>query len=141
MLTYIYSNGLRVVVAALWTVGIALAGGTAAVSALRLGGAATLPYVFVVALLGALLVGVLRRAPWALVVSLVLLGAQGLGAAGAMWELATGVSGVKRGELERLGVDAEVGVAVNLAYSLVAFTVFLVAASRYARFRRPRATR
>ncbi len=46
------------------------------------------------------------------------------------------VSQVKQDELERLGLDPELGVAFNLAYSLVAFAVFAWAARRWARWRR-----
>lgn len=136
LLDCVYARGVRIAVAGLWGAGVALASATAAVAAVRVDAAAALPYIVASALLAALLVGVVRRARWALVVSLVLLAAQVLGVLGAGLELSTGVSDVKRDELERLGFDAELGVALNLAYSLLGFAVFIWAARRYADWRR-----
>ena len=132
----VYAHGVRVAVAGLWAVGVALAGGTAAVAAVRVDTAAALPYVVASVLFAAFFVGVVRRARWALVGSLVLLAAQVFGAFGAGWELSTGVSRLKRNELERLGFDPELGVAFNLGYSVVAFAVFVWAARRWVHCRR-----
>ena len=136
LLDCVYAGPVRVAVATLWAIGVALAGGTAVVAAVRVDGAAALPYVVAATALAALLVGVMRRSRWALVVSLVLLAAQVFGVFGAAWELSTGVSEVKREELERLALDPELGVALNLVYSLVAFAVFVWAAWRWTRCRR-----
>ena len=136
MLGCVYGGGVRTAVLVLWAVGVALAGGTAVVAAVRVGTAATLPYVGAATVLTALLVGVACRMRWALIVSLVLLGAQIFGSLGAAWELATGTSGLKRDELERLGADPTVALAFNLAYSLAGSAVFAWAGWRYAQCRR-----
>ena len=135
MLDRIFTPGVVAAVVTLWAAGVATAGGTAVVAALRVGGASSLPYVAAAALLAVLAGGVLRRARWALVVSLALLATQVLGVVGSAWELATGVSETKRNELERLGVDPELGVALNLVYSLLAVAVFAWAMRRYAQSR------
>ena len=61
----------------------------------------------------------------ALIVSTVLLGAQVLGVFGSASELLMGVHGSKADELNRLGIDPELGVALNLVYSAVAAVIFV----------------
>ena len=77
-----------------------------------------------------------RGAPWALVVTGVLLGAQVFGALGSSWELVHGADGDKAEELRNLGIDPTFGIALNLIYSLAAFTLFAWALSQ-ARRRTP----
>ena len=136
MLACVYAGGVRPAVLALWALGVAVAGGSATVAAVRVDAAAALPYVGAATVLTALLVGVACRMRWALIVSLVLLGAQIFGSFGAAWELATGASALKREELERLGADSTVALAFNLAYSLAGSAVFAWAGWRYAQCRR-----
>jgi len=77
-----------------------------------------------------------RGARWALVVTIVLLGAQVFGALGSGWELMRGADGDKADELRSLGIDPTFGIALNLVYSLVAFALFVWALGR-ARHRAP----
>lgn len=72
----------------------------------------------------------------ALIVSTVLLGAQVLGVIGSAWQLLSGVHGSKADELNRLGIDPELGVALNLVYSAVASAVFVWVLTRWVRFSR-----
>jgi hypothetical protein len=79
-----------------------------------------------------------RGAPWALVVTSVLLGAQALGALGSGWELIRGADGGKAEELRSLGIDPTFGIALNFFCSLVAFALFVWALGRARRARRVR---
>jgi hypothetical protein len=83
-----------------------------------------LPFLAAALGLAVLSVAVLRAHRLALIVSAVLLGAQILGVIGSAWVLANGVQGSKARELRDLGVDPELGVALNLVYSAVASAVF-----------------
>ena len=85
---------------------------------------AALPFVVVAVGLTVLAFAVLRGQRVALIVSTAGLGAQVLGVLGSAWELLNGVHGSKATELRRLGIDPEVGVALNLVYSAVASAVF-----------------
>ena len=137
-LTSLYHRRLRVTVAALWLVGVALAGFTAPRAWHRTGVVSALPFIAVVVGLLALTAAVLRGNRVALAISTAGLGAQILGVIGSAWELAQGVHGSKARELRDLGVDPELGVALNLIYSAVASAVFAwVVARWFARRRRP----
>jgi hypothetical protein len=105
--------------------GVALAGFTAPLAWRRTGAAAALPFIAAAIGLAVLTFAVLRANRVALVVSTVLLGAQVLGVIGSAWQLLNGVHGSKADELHRLGVDPELGVALNLCYSAVASAVFV----------------
>lgn len=117
--------------AGLWLVGVALAGFTAPRAWHRTGVVSALPFIAVVMGLLALAAGVLRGNRVALAISTAGLGAQILGVIGAAWELAQGVHGMKARELHDLGVDPELGVALNLIYSAVASAVFAWVAARW----------
>lgn len=65
-----------------------------------------------------------------LTVSIILAGAQLFGVVGAAWELVQGGQPAKTRELYTLGVDPTLGIALNLAYSCVAASLFLWALTR-----------
>jgi hypothetical protein len=117
-------------------VAAALAAATAPVAAVRLGALSALPFIAVAALATVLATSVARRVPTALVISTVLLGGQILAAVGAALELDVGVAASKADQLDRLGVDPRLGVAINLVFSLTGGAIFLWAMWRLARQRR-----
>lgn len=117
---------LRHAVAALWLTGAAIAGATAPLATVREGLGPTLVFVAVALGLIVLAVQTTRGGRWAIRVSLVGLAGQLLGVVGSGWELAHGVAGAKAASLQRLGVDPTFGVALNLAYSATAFTLFVL---------------
>jgi hypothetical protein len=120
-----FEGPLWVAAVVLWSVGVLLAGGTAVVAWTRLGRSSSVAFITAATILGALLIGVVRRSTWALTVTLLLLGAQAAGVAGTTWELTHRVAGGKAHELRRLGVNPRLGIALNLLYSAVAFAVFV----------------
>jgi hypothetical protein len=122
---------LRSTVAGLWLVGVALAGSTAPLAWRRTGVVAALPFLAAAVGLAVLALSVLRANGVALTVSTVLLGAQILGVLGSAWQLLSGVHGSKADELHRLGIDPELGVALNLVYSAVASAVFAWVLTRW----------
>lgn len=126
-----FHRPLRITVAGLWLVGVAFAGFTAPRAWQRTGVTSALPFVAVVFGLSVLAVAVLRANRIALVISAIGLGAQILGVIGSAWELAQGVHGYKARELRELGVDPELGVALNLLYSAVASLVFAWLVARW----------
>jgi hypothetical protein len=128
---------LRSTVAGLWLVGVALAGFTAPLAWRRTGVVAALPFVAAAAGLAVLALAVLRANRLALTVSTVLLGAQILGVLGSAWQLLSGVHGSKAAELHRLGIEPELGVALNLVYSAVASAVFVWVLTRWLAARGP----
>ena len=115
----------RRAVVAVWLAGAAIAGAVAPLAAVRDGAGPGLVYVAVATALIVLAVHTARGRRWALRMSLVLLGLQLLGAIGSAWELEHGVAAAKAASLHRLGVDPTFGVALSLAYSAIAFTIFL----------------
>ena len=122
-------------IAALWVVGIGLAGYAAPLAWRRSGVTSAVPFIAVI-VLGALLArGVLRRSRWALCLSVVLLAAQIAGVVGSAWQLIHGVDETKGRELHRLGVNPRFGVALNLVFSSAAVVVFAWAAARWFRHR------
>jgi hypothetical protein len=122
-------------VAGLWLAGVGFAGFTAPRAWQRTGVLSALPFVAVVLGLSVLAFAVLRANRVALVISAIGLGAQILGVFGSAWELAQGVHSYKARELRDLGVDPELGVALNLLYSAVASLVFAWLVARW--FRSP----
>jgi hypothetical protein len=117
-------------------VGVALAGFTAPLAWRRTGAVAALPFIAAALGLAVLAFAVLRAYRVALIISTVLLGAQVFGVIGSAWQLLDGVHGSKAEELKRLGIDPELGVALNLAYSAVASAVFVWMVTRWIRFSR-----
>jgi len=118
-------------VAGLWLAGVALAGFTAPLAWGRTGVATALPFIAAAVGLAVLTIGVLRANRAALVISTLGLGAQILGVLGSAWELLNGVAGAKAHELDRLGIDPEFGVTLNLIYSAVASAVFAWLVTRW----------
>ena len=116
--------------------GVAFAGFAALRAWHRTGAGSALPFITASACLAALAYAVLRAKPVSLIVSTALLGAQIFGVIGSAGELVAGVSGSKAAELHRLGIDPEVGVALNLLYSAVASAVFVWVAVRWRKMRR-----
>jgi hypothetical protein len=114
---------------------VAFAAFTAPLAWRRTGVASALPFVGVTAGLVVLAIFVLRSNRAALLISTAGLAAQILGVIGAGFELLNGVHGAKAHELQRLGIDPEFGVALNLAYSLVASAVFAWVAVRWREMR------
>jgi hypothetical protein len=123
-LTAAFGDGARTAVTALWLVGVVLTAITAPLAAVRLGAANALPFLVAAVGLALLAVQTFRGARWALVVSLVLLGAQVAGVAGSAWELVQGPAGGKAAELRAIGFDPMLGVVVNLVYSSAAVGLF-----------------
>jgi hypothetical protein len=126
-----FHRPLRMTVAGLWLVGVAFAGFTAPRAWQRTGVTSALPFIAVVFGLSLLAVAVLRANRFALLISAIGLGAQILGVFGSAWELAQGVHSYKARELRDLGVDPELGVALNLLYSAVASLVFAWLVARW----------
>lgn len=120
---------IRRAAAALWLVGAAIAGITAALAATHQKASSPVVFATVAVALVVLAIATARGALWALVVTSVLLGAQVLGALGSGWELVHGADGDKAEELRNLGIDPTFGIALNLVYSLAAFTLFVWALS------------
>ena len=90
-----------------------------------------MPFIAAAAGLAVLSVAVRRANRVALIISTVLLGAQLLGVVGSAWQLLDGVHGSKADELNRLGIDPELGVVLNLVYSAVASAVFVWILARW----------
>lgn len=132
----VFHPRLRSAVAGLWLTGVALAGLTAPLAWRRTGVAAGLPFLAAALGLALLALAVLRANRVALAVSTVLLGAQILGVLGSAWQLLRGVHGSKADQLHRLGIDPELGVALNLVYSAVASAVFAWVLTRWLATRR-----
>jgi hypothetical protein len=123
-----WSDGLRRAAAALWALGAGFAGFTAVLAAIHseLGFAAL--YALIGAALALLGTAVLRGSKAVEWVTLVLLGSQVVGVAGSAWELVAGHDdNAKARHLHGLGVNYRLALAVNLAYSLAASVVFVVA--------------
>ena len=116
---------------------MALAGFTAPLAWRRIDALAALPFIAVTVGLMVLALAVLRANRVALIISTVGLGAQVLGVLGSAWELLSGVHGSKATELRRLGIDPELGVALNLLYSAVASAVFIWVMARWRSGRQP----
>ncbi len=96
-------------------------------------------YAAVAVALGTLAVVTLRGNRRAEVVTLVLLGSQLIGAAGAAWELAYGADDTaKARHLHDLGINYRLALAGNLAFSTLAAAVFVWAMARWVRARRHR---
>jgi hypothetical protein len=121
---------LRRAAAALWLVGAAIAGMTAALAATHQKASSPVVFAAIAVVLVVLATATARGAPWALVVTSVLLGAQVFGALGSGWELMRGADGDKARELRSLGIDPTFGIALNLAYSLTACALFVWALGR-----------
>ncbi|HKY75877.1 MAG TPA: hypothetical protein VJS45_07050 [Acidimicrobiia bacterium] len=135
-LEQVFQPRQRATVAGLWLVGVALAGSTAPVAWQRTGVVAALPFIAAATGLAVLAWAVLQANRAALIVSTILLGAQILGVVGSAWQLRSGVHGSKADELQRLGIDPELGVALNLLYSAIASAVFGWLITRWLRARR-----
>ena len=135
MLARAFSPSIRRATVALWLAGAVIAAGTALVAATHRNARSGLVLGAAAIGLVVLAVALSRVLRWALVVSGVLLGAQLFGALGSGWELLHGVEGSKAHELRELGIDPTFGVALNFAYSVVAFAVFLCAMRRALRDR------
>jgi hypothetical protein len=99
----------------LWLLGGALAGLTAPFAAWRVSVAASLGFAAVAAGLLLLAWGTLRRARWAMLVSMVGCAGQLLGVVGSAWELIYPTDTAKSRELQTLGVDPVLAFTVNLA--------------------------
>jgi len=123
-------------VASLWLVGVAFTGFAAPRAWHRTGVVSALPFMAVTIALLVVAAAVMRGLRAALVVSTLVLGGQILGVIGSAWELAQGVHGSKARELRDLGVDPELGVALNLAYSAVAALIFAWIVARWRAGRR-----
>jgi hypothetical protein len=137
MLACAFDRPVRVTVAVLWLAGAALAAVTTPLAALRLGAGRGVVFALVTAGLVLLAVGTLRGVRWVLVLDLILLGPQAIGAVGAALELAFGVAAAKAADLRTVGYDPRVSVAINFVYSTVAFGVFVWAVVRLMRCRGP----
>ena len=139
MLECAFPKGLRSITAALWATGAAIAGFTAPLAFYRTGVISSLPFLVVTTSLILLAIGTLRGARVALIVSIVLLGAQIFGVVGSALELAAGGVTAKSEQLESLGLDPTLGLYLNLVYSAAAAALFLSVAIAWRRCMRSRA--
>ena len=128
-----FDGPVRTAVSALWFFGTAFAASAAVLSAAHSRAGSFVAFVLAAVALAALAIALLRSHTWAMAVSFVLLAGQIVGVLGTASQLAYGIDAHKGAELVALGVDPRAGVAVNLAYSLVAFAVFVAALVRLSR--------
>ena len=138
MIAGTFHRPLRVTVAVLWLVGVLLAGGTAPLAAAGLGAGRAAVFALVAVGLAALALATLRGIRWVLVLDLVLLGGQAVGAVGAVLELIYEVDPAKAADLRAVGYDPQLSVAVNAGYCTVATGVFVWALVRLIRARQTR---
>jgi hypothetical protein len=138
MLADTFHRPLRATVAVLWLVGVLLAGGTAPLAAARIGAGRGVIFALVAVGLAALAYATWRGIGWVLVLDLVLLGGQAVGAVGATLELIHGVNPAKAADLRAVGYNPEASVALNAVYSTVATAVFVWAMVRLLRLVRAR---
>jgi hypothetical protein len=123
-----WSDGLRRAAAALWAVGAAFATFTGVLAAIHSEFGFAAVYAMIGAALAVLTVAVHRGSRTVERVTLVLLGSQVVGAAGAAWELVAGNDdNAKARHLHGLGVNYHLALALNLAYSLAASVLFVLA--------------
>lgn len=140
LIEQVVSGPLLRTIVAMWTIGFTLALGTAVLANSKRGIGAAAPYALAAILLSAVTVGAFKRARWALMVSVALLGLQIIGVLGTSIELVRGVSRLKAAELEPLGIDPVLAVWANLIYSFIASLIFVWFALRY-RASRPTSNR
>ena len=140
MAAAILPDGVRRPAVLLWAVGAGLAGFTAVLAAAHSEVGFAAVYAVVAAGL-AVLGGATRQGRRAAqLITLVMLGSQVVGAAGAGWELAYGNDdNAKARHLHGLGVNYRLALALNLAYSLAASAVFVRAVTELRRQGRPSA--
>jgi hypothetical protein len=122
----VFTPLIRHAAAALWIAGAAIAGVTAPLAATHESTASGLVFATVAIALLMLAIATARARRWALVMTMVLLGAQAFGALGSGWELLH-TDDDKAQELRSLGIDPMFGIALNLVYSLLAFGLFVCA--------------
>lgn len=121
----VLSNGVWRAATALWVVGAGLAATTGVLAVAHSEVGYGVVYAVVAAALTVLAVATNRGNRQAQAISLVLLGSQIIGALGAAWELAFGADDTaKARHLHDLGVSYRLALAGNLAFSLLASTVF-----------------
>jgi len=132
-LTGAFHRPLRVAAASLWLLGAVLAGLTAPFAAWRVSLASSLGFAMVAVCLTLIAVGTIRRARWALIISLIGSGGQLLGVIGSAWELINPTDSAKSRELRTLGVDPTLAFTINLMYSAAASAIFLWAVARMIR--------
>jgi hypothetical protein len=120
----VFHRPLRAVVVGLWLTGALIAGFTAPLAAARLSPLASLALALPALGLALLAVATFRGVGWALVLSLVLLGAQVVGVVGSAWELSHRVDASKASEFHALGFDPTFAVGLKLLYSAVAAGLF-----------------
>lgn len=137
-LTAVFDRPIRAAVSALWFVGAGLATSAAVLTVVHPGSGQF--GVFLVPAAGLLLIGgaLLQSRKWAMAVSFILLAGQLVGVAGTAFELIYGVDPGKAAELRSLGFDPRLGVAINLAFSIVAVCMFAAAVLRARRRSRKR---
>ena len=123
------------------TGGAALAGGTALLAAVRLGGAAPVVLAVIAVVLLTLAVGCRRGWRGALAATGVMLGSQVVDVVGALWAVIVNPEGAKADELRQLGINPRLGFAVNLVYSSLAVALLTVMVLRARTRRRERRAR
>jgi hypothetical protein len=134
-----FSNGVRRSATVLWGVGAGLAATTGVLAVAHSKFGYGFIYSAVAVALGTLAVVTRRGNRRAEVVTLVLLGSQLIGAAGAAWELAYGADDTaKARHLHDLGINYRLALVGNLAFSTLASAVFVWAMVRLVRARRHR---
>ncbi len=129
-LTAVFDRPMRKAVSALWFVGVGFATSAAVLTVMHPGLAPFAVFVVPAAALLLLAGGLLRSRMWAMGVSFVLLAGQIVGVVGTTFELVYGIDATKSAELRALGFDPRLGVAINLAFSIVGACVFAVALLR-----------
>ena len=117
---------LRLAACALWLVGAALAAATGVLALTKSKAGYSAVYAVVALTLVGLAAATWRTIRLAETISVLLLGSQMLGVAGAAWELVRGdETGAKARHLEDLGIDLRLALLGNLIYSAVASAVFV----------------
>jgi len=119
-----YHRPLRVGVAGLLLVAVALAAGAAGPAFARLGTGAGLGFVAVAMGGCALLVAFLFRVRWLLWLLALGLGGQVFAVIGTVAELVVGIDAGKARQIRALGLPPIAGLLINLAYSLASVALF-----------------
>jgi hypothetical protein len=132
----VFSNGVRQAATALWWTGAGLAATTSVLAIVHSEAAYAFLYAAVTAVLGFLAMALRRGSRRVEVITLILLGSQIVGVAGAAWELAYGADDTaKARHLHDLGVNYRWALAGNLAFSAMASIVFIWIVQRHVRGR------
>jgi hypothetical protein len=133
-----FHRPLRIATAVLAAAGVGLAvfGAGAALAHASWGEAAAFTFIgFVLVAASAIILSGHR---WAVVVAVIILGAQCISVPARIWELVNGIDPVKTRQLRHLGIDPGLGVTINVIYSSIGAGLSVWFAVRYIAARRNR---